>query len=155
MFTFSINGGLTKPLSSGGFRTLEFQGVMRQAGGMIGRMPFTLGGAMELVSLPAIPTVFSPVNITSPVVTTDGAVSGNAPNGPATAGDLLTTTDGTWHNAPPSFTYRWHGGNALTNPTNTNAYFVNAADVGPISCEVTATNSHGSASQNGNSIALE
>ena len=73
--------------------------------------------------------------------------------GTPAVGQTLSCDNGVWFNAPTSYTYQWNGtaGSPTTNPT----YTVVAGDLGhTISCTVTATNAHGSASATSNSVLI-
>lgn len=78
----------------------------------------------------------APVNTVAPDTTGDAKV-----------GSVLTTTAGTWTGtAPITYTYKWYSGiNPIVGAT-TNAYTVQASDLGNVViCQVTATNAYGSA----------
>ncbi len=83
---------------------------------------------------------------TTPVNTAAPTISGTA-----TVGQTLTTSDGTWSNAPTSYAYQWlrcnGGGNSCVSIANATqkTYVLVAADDGhAIAAKVTATNSDGS-----------
>ncbi len=93
----------------------------------------------------------APVNTVAPVVTTDGA---NAPGGPATSGDTLSTTNGTWTGYPyPTFTYDWKtaGGLSIGVTTQTCPAGSYAAPSGA-KCTVTGTNSVSAVDADSNTI---
>jgi hypothetical protein len=103
---------------------------------------------VALVVLAAVGGVGHAAEAVAPVNTTPPAITGTA-----TVGKTLTATDGTWSNAPTSFSYQWlrcnGGGNSCaTIPGATQkTYLLVAADAGQtIRVRVTATNADGSAS---------
>jgi hypothetical protein len=86
-----------------------------------------------------------PVNSVAPAATGTGAV-----------GNTLTTTNGTWSNAPTSYAYQWLRGAATIAAATAATYVLQAADSGTnVSCRVTATNAAGaSAPSTSNAIAV-
>ena len=91
-------------------------------------------------SAPPSPT---PVNTVAPAVT-----------GTLTAGSTLTSTTGTWTNSPSSYTYQWYySTNTPISGATSSTYVTQTGDVGDsIYCQVTATNTYGSASANSNTV---
>jgi len=86
----------------------------------------------------------APVNTALPVI-----------SGTTTLGSVLTTTNGTWINPTPVFTYQWKR-NATNIGTNTPSYTLVLADSGAaITCVVTAINGGGSASATSNIITAD
>jgi hypothetical protein len=83
-----------------------------------------------------------PVNTVAPNVT-----------GTVTVGQVQTSTNGTWLNAP-TFTYQWYRRNNAPIPGATAAtYTLIAADVGyQIQCEVIATNAAGAVGTRSNYV---
>ena len=69
-------------------------------------------------------------------------------SGGLVAGNLLSTTDGTWTGSPaPTFTYQWKNGGANIAGATASSYTTVSGDVGAmISVTVTGTNGSGSAS---------
>ena len=68
-------------------------------------------------------------------------------------GEVVTTDDGTWDNSPTSFTYQWYrDATPISGETNYD-YILAAADVDTyITCEVTAINAGGSATEPSDAI---
>jgi len=63
-------------------------------------------------------------------------------------GETVTTDDGTWDNSPTSFTYQWYRDATPISGETLNQYSLGAADVDTyVSCEVTAINAGGSATE--------
>ena len=94
-------------------------------------------------AIPGIPPP-APVNTVLPVI-----------SGTTTLGSVLTTTNGTWINPTPAFTYQWKR-NATNVGTNTPSYTLVLADSGAaITCVVTAINGGGSASATSNIITAQ
>ena len=94
-------------------------------------------------AIPGIPPP-APVNTVLPVI-----------SGTTTLGSVLTTTNGTWINPTPAFTYQWKR-NATNIGTNTPSYTLVLADSGAaITCVVTAINGGGSASATSNIITAD
>lgn len=68
-------------------------------------------------------------------------------------GETVTTDDGTWDNNPTSFTYQWYRDTTPISGETSNEYILAAADVDKyISCEVTAINAGGSATEPSDAI---
>jgi len=68
-------------------------------------------------------------------------------------GELVTTDDGTWDNSPTSFTYQWYRDATPISGETINEYTLAAADADTyISCEVTAINAGGSATEPSDAI---
>lgn len=75
-----------------------------------------------------------PVNSVLPVV-----------SGTTTVGQLLTTTDGTWSDAPTGYTYQWKRAGSSIGGATANTYTLVQADAGStLTCEVVASNASGS-----------
>ena len=132
---------------------------MVQRTGMIGRMRYTMGNTMQMHAAPsvAIPPPAAPVNTVAPVIVTNGAVSGNSPNGPVAVGDTLTlTSNGTWIGGVDLFSYFWVcSGGALTGANSGISYTVVPGDPsGNIVGAVGANNPQGSASAGSNILVL-
>ena len=73
--------------------------------------------------------------------------------GTPAVGQTLSCDNGVWFNAPTSYTYQWNG--TAGSPTTNSTYVVVSSDLGhTISCTVTATNAHGSASATSNSVLI-
>jgi len=91
-------------------------------------------GSAIAISISIIPTS-PPSNSVRPVVTGGIAV-----------GYVATSTSGSWTGYPaPTLTYKWYRGDTLI-AENTTSYTIQASDVAqPITCQVTATNTSGSA----------
>jgi hypothetical protein len=87
----------------------------------------------------------APSNLTAPVI-----------SGTTTLGSTLTTTDGTWSGTPtPTFTYQWYRGASPISGATSTTYVTTLADsTANITCQVTATNSAGSATATSNTITL-
>ena|SRR6516225_2370819 len=85
-----------------------------------------------------------PINTTAPLVT-----------GTATVGSTLTSTTGTWSNAPTGYTYQWlRSGTPIAGATAA-TYVLAAADHGmSVSCNVTASNAAGSGFAASNALAI-
>jgi hypothetical protein len=63
-------------------------------------------------------------------------------------GDTVTTDDGTWDNSPTSFTYQWYRDATPISGETLSQYILTAADADTyVSCEVTAINAGGSATE--------
>ena len=78
-------------------------------------------------------------NVSIPVNTVAPAISGTAQ-----VGQTLTTTNGTWDNAPSSYTYQWTRNGSNISGATSSTYNTVAADMGTlIRCEVTAINAGG------------
>jgi hypothetical protein len=68
-------------------------------------------------------------------------------------GETVTTDDGTWDNSPTSFTYQWYRDATPISGETLNQYTLTAADVDTdVSCEVTAINAGGSATEPSDAI---
>jgi hypothetical protein len=82
------------------------------------------------VGPPPPPITDPPVNTAAPVVTQDGS--------------NLTSTTGTWDNAPSSYSYQWARDDGTLIGGNFMNYAIMMADVGTtITCTVSATNNFG------------
>ena len=87
---------------------------------------------------------YAPVNTVAPVI-----------SGTAVVGQTLTTTNGTWTNSPSSYSYQWKRGGVNISLATSSTYVLVAADAGTnITCEVTATNSAGSATATSNTLSV-
>lgn len=88
------------------------------------------------------PSGDAPANSVAPAVT-----------GTPTVGNTLSCTTGTWTNSPTSYAYQWlRDGSSISGATSS-SYALQEADEGEmVSCLVTATNAHGSASQESNAV---
>lgn len=76
-------------------------------------------------------------------------------SGTGTIGNNLTTTNGTWTNAPTGYAYQWlRAGVPIIGATNAVYALVGADSGNSVSCRVTATNPAGSASATSNAIAV-
>lgn len=84
-----------------------------------------------------------PVNTVAPVA-----------SGVVRIGELLSTTDGTWTGTPaPTYAYQWTRDGSPIGGATSATYTVVAADINAlIACEVTATNSAGSAMEPSNDL---
>lgn len=82
------------------------------------------------------PTPAAPANTALPVI-----------SGTPSVGSTITTSNGSWTGFPsPAFTYQWQLGGVNIGGATTSSYTVQASDDdGLITCEVTATNTEGSA----------
>jgi len=90
-------------------------------------------------SVTAVASGTIPVNTVAPVV-----------SGTATAGQVLTSTTGTW-TGTPTYVYQWQRAGVNISGAASSTYTLVSADVGSaIRCVVTASNSAGSASANSN-----
>jgi len=90
---------------------------------------------------------------TTPIVAMGAPVNTVAPtvSGTATQGQTLTTTNGTWTGATPTFTYQWFRATTVISGATATSYVLQAADVGStIHCKVTATNAGGSSTVQSN-----
>jgi len=68
-------------------------------------------------------------------------------------GETVTTDDGTWDNSPTSFTYQWYRDATPISGETLSQYTLAAADVDTdVSCEVTAINAGGSATEPSDAI---
>ena len=68
-------------------------------------------------------------------------------------GELVTTDNGTWDNSPTSFTYQWYRDATPISGETLNEYTLDAADADTyVSCEVTAINGGGSATEPSDAI---
>lgn len=95
------------------------------------------GGAASATSAPTAAVLTdlpqNPTNTAAPVI-----------NGIARQGETLTVTNGTWTNAPTSYTRQWRSNSAIITGATGTSYTVLAADIGKtISVTVVATNSFG------------
>jgi hypothetical protein len=111
---------------------------------LIGTADLTINGATFDAGQtpPETYTFVPPVNTIAPAVT-----------GTPTETETLTTTNGTWDNAPTSYTYQWQRDAVNIAAATANTYTLVAADVGTdIRCVVTATNAAGSTPANSNTI---
>jgi hypothetical protein len=96
----------------------------------------------EMLAVTALAPV-APVNVVAPVI-----------SGTATTGSTLTVAPGTWTGSPtPTYAYQWkHNGIAIGGETGL-TYVLQVADEGAdITCDETATNSAGSATETSNVI---
>ena len=77
-------------------------------------------------------------------------------SGLTVVGNTLTTTDGTWSGTTPiTYTYQWYRGATLISGATSNTYVLVQADAGNasnITCQVTATNSTGTATATSNTL---
>jgi hypothetical protein len=88
------------------------------------------GGTADVAITGALPVIQ-----TSPVVTPSSVSTGGT----------LTTTNGTWSNAPNNWTYQWRRAGVNISGATSSTYVVVAADVGQaVTCAVTAVNATGS-----------
>lgn len=68
-------------------------------------------------------------------------------------GELVTTDNGTWDNSPTSFTYQWYRDATPISGETLNEYTLDAADADKyITCQVTAINAGGSATEPSDAI---
>jgi hypothetical protein len=89
-----------------------------------------------------VPPVLPPTVATAPVATGTGAL-----------GSTLSCTAGMWNNTPDTYAYQWLRGGATIAGATVNTHVVAAADISTtVSCQVTATNSAGSANSTSNGI---
>ncbi len=113
----------------------------------------TEGSTTSGINAAMVPS--APVNTVAPVVSGTPAVGSllSCANGSWTGENVLTLSTG-WPFTTP-FTYQWlRDGSAVTGATS-NAYLVQAVDLGHgLVCEVTATNAAGHASAKSNSLAV-
>ena len=86
-----------------------------------------------------------PVNSVAPVVT-----------GNATVGSSLSVSNGTWINAPESYSYQWYKTSVgLISGATSSSYTVQSSDDGyRLYCVVTATNGGGSATATSNTTSV-
>ena len=88
-------------------------------------------------------TATAPVNTVAPVLSFSLRYEG----------ELVTTNNGTWDNSPTSFTYQWYRGATLISGETLNEYTLAAADADKyITCQVTAINAGGSATEPSDAI---
>lgn len=104
------------------------------------------GSGYDIVRIDAV-SASAPVNTVAPAVT-----------GTATAGQTLTTTDGTWTgSAPITYTYQWQYNDGTWNNIagqTASTYQIQSVYVGDtIRCVVTGTNALGNSSANSNATA--
>ena len=100
--------------------------------------------AMSAAINAGIASEVPPVNSAAPVA-----------SGTGTVGQNLTTTNGTWQNAPTSYAYQWmRGGAPILGAVNAVYALVGADSGNSVSCRVTATNPAGSTSIQSNAIAV-
>ena len=93
-------------------------------------------------AITAVPPA-APVNTTPPALSYGGRYEG----------ELVTTDDGAWDNSPTSFTYQWYRDATPISGETLNEYTLDAADADTyVSCEVTAINTGGSATEPSNAI---
>lgn len=86
------------------------------------------------------PSGAPPVNTVAPALT-----------GSPMVGYILTTDNGTWTNSPVSYTYQWQRAGVDISGETASTYQVAPDDVGEdITCNVTATNADGSATEASN-----
>lgn len=91
----------------------------------------------------------APVNTVAPVISSD--VSGEI--FPART---LSTTNGTWTNSPTGYTYQWkRNGGAISGATSSTYTLVTADEGASITCDVTASNGAGSATQASNALTCD
>lgn len=77
-----------------------------------------------------------------------------AVSGTIGVGGTLTTTNGTWNNAPTSFTYQWNrSGTAISGATSSTYTEVQADISASMTCTVTATNTYGTGTATSNALA--
>jgi len=90
-----------------------------------------------------IPTLAAPVNTVPPALSYSLRYEG----------ELVTTNNGTWNNSPTSFTYQWYRDATPISGETLNEYTLAAADADTyVSCEVTAINGSGSATEPSDAI---
>jgi len=102
-----------------------------------------LGGVYAVDTTPV--TGDAPVNTVRPDTTGDAKI-----------GSVLTTTQGTWTGtAPITYTYQWFSGINIIVGATSNAYTVQASDLGnAVICQVTATNAIGGSTVTGPGIRI-
>lgn len=92
-----------------------------------------------------IVTASAPVNSVAPAVTGTPAVT-----------NVLTTDNGTWTNTPTGYTYQWQRGGVDIGGATSSTYTLVELDAGTaITCNVTASNASGNATQAGNSTNID
>jgi hypothetical protein len=138
-FRYSLNGAPSQPLGCPGFTTPARQGRMVQKTGMIGRMRYTMGSAMECLKMPDKPFP----GPTAPAFTVFPTATESA--GPH-VGSLFTCDPGAVSGFPyPTVTeFRWDtaAGNVYGS-----TYTALIGDVGyAVTCTVTWTNTVSTAS---------
>jgi hypothetical protein len=102
--------------------------------------------AAVTIALRAAALTSPPSNTVLPVIT---------PTTGITAGSTLTTTNGTWTNAPTSFAYQWTKNGTNIAGATSSTYTVLTTDAGSsIAAVVTATNSIGSVSATANAVTI-
>lgn len=91
-------------------------------------------GAAARIQIDTTPSTLSaPVNTVLPVI-----------SGTPTVGQNLSVTTGTWTGNPtPTFTYQWLRAGSNISSATSSTYLLVTADIGQVSCRVTATNSQG------------
>jgi hypothetical protein len=107
-----------------------------------------------VTAINGVGSVGTPSNDIGPVVRPPPANTvAPVASGTPEVGETLTTTNGTWTNAP-TFTYLWRrGGTPIVGGATAQAYVLVAADLGAmITCAVTGTNSGGNAQAISNAI---
>jgi hypothetical protein len=108
-------------------------------------------GTRSLFSTGILPTKFTSTDSgppAAPVNTVAPALSGDF-----FVGQTLTCSTGTWTNSPISYTYQWRNAGVDIGGATSSTYVLVAGDDGDsITCNVTATNGSGSASQISNAV---
>jgi hypothetical protein len=102
------------------------------------------GSGSAVSNAVAIPAV-APISNAAPVASGDGEV-----------GETLSCTTGTWlGTAPITYSYQWERDGTPIGGATASTYLVDVADEGTdVTCDVTATNSAGNATESSNAIAV-
>lgn len=105
-----------------------------------------IGSAFELGAIefdPSAGASTAPANLVAP------AISGNT-----SVGETLTCSTGTWSGSPVSFAYQWVRAGVNISGATSSTYLLVTADIGDVTCRVTATNANGSTSQVSNTVTV-
>jgi hypothetical protein len=103
-----------------------------------------VGNGTGLFSITTTTGGVAPVNTGAPSIT-----------GSATTGSTLTVSTGTWNNNPTGYTYQWKKNGLNISGATGSSYTVNSGDASStITCDVTATNTYGSATATSGSVSI-
>lgn len=117
---------------------------------MMPQYPLSIGAARAAMyyGVEVVDTTPSPpVNVTTPFAQI--AIGTGAP------GDTCDCTMGNWQNVPDSYAYQWQRGGTNIPGATGSTHVIVAADQGAsLTCNVTATNTAGSATASSNALAI-